>query len=61
MRELHLYCMLVIIEYWEIMWDFDIETCEMDKKLIISCNFNVLKKEIVLRVKPIRRITLLVC
>ena len=33
--ELRASYLLDIIEHWEIMWDFDVETFEMSKKLIM--------------------------
>jgi hypothetical protein len=43
------YELLDIIEHWEIMWDFDVETCETVEKLITSWNFNALRQEIVFK------------
>ena len=57
--ELRALYLLDIIEHWEIMWDFDVETCEMDEKLITSWNFNAFRQEIVLRGKSIRRTMLI--
>ena len=45
----------------EIIWDFDLETCEMDEKLIKSWNFNAVRQEIVLRGKTFMRTMLPIC
>ena len=59
LRELYLYCMLVIIVNVGIIWDYDMTAPEMGKKLIMSRNFDTVRQEIVLRGKPNRRTMLI--
>jgi hypothetical protein len=59
--ELRALYLLDIIELWEIMWDFDVETCEMSEKVITSWSFNAVRQVIVLREEFLTRIMLAVC
>ena len=43
LRELYLYCILVIIVNVGIIWDFDVEICEMNEKHILLLYFNVVR------------------
>ena len=43
LRALYLYCVLVLIVNVGIIWDFDVEMCEMGEKHIVSLNCNVVR------------------
>ena len=59
--ELKTLYLLDIIEHWEIMWDYDVETFEMGEKHIMSWTFIAVRQEIILRGEILRRIMFPVC